>query len=582
MTMGYSSSYLPPFDNATGYLEYVENQLPELNHFFTVSSDTAIVAKDRVLTKFRTLKSKAKEAVTASKRQVHDAMLGPELNELTADEEEDVHRRLTDAHTRAESHFERCDADLKRIMGYHVNEAREEAQRKAAAAAEEARSRDEQRKNGSTSNVDGGEDSASKETKPANGQESEGKQDQGRGGKKKGGDGGKTGGKGDAKAGVDSANGKEAEGPQGEGRGGMKKGGDGGKSGGKEDKKARVDPANGRKAEGKQGKGRGGKKKGGDGGKSGGKGDGTAGVNSANGQEAEGKQGNGFDGSTAPKGCLDFVLGNRLHNGRWNVKQPGYGTVMKVNMGVDQKEVESHDVLMDDAESIVTMVARYVEVDVKYARTHVASGKGSPAGERRRSDNELVSPENSSKEEEDTQIPVATNNGGTCTGEGVDRSRKNGQDDKLCGTRGMVSVKKEGGQSRKNGDKGKKKGNSDDEESDSSTDVEMGSDKKGGQRSKAGVGGRYKDTGDDEESDSSTDAEIQSDNKGRQGSKAGAGGRSRGKSDDEGSDSGSDGGNDSGREYSEGSGDGSDSDNSDASQEMRERRAKQRKRNRRR
>lgn len=229
---------------------------------------------------------------------------------------------------------------------------------------------------------------------------------------------------------------------------------------------------------------------------------------------------------------------------------------MKVNMGVDQKEVESYDVLMEDAESIVTMVARYVEVDVKYARTHVASGKGSPAGERGRSDNELVSPENNSKEEEDTQIPVATNNGGTCTGEGVDRdglqdggdkSRKNGQDDKLRGTRGMVSVKKEGGQSRKNGDKGKKKGYSDDEESDSSTDVEMGSDKKGGQRSKAG-----------------------------------AAGRSRGKSDDEGTDSGSDGGNDSGSEYSERSGDGSDSDNSDASQEMRQRRQKQRKRNRRR
>lgn len=100
MTMGYSSSYLPPFDNATEYLEYVENQLPELNHFVTVSGDTAIVAKDRALTKFRTLTSKAKEAVTASKRQVHDAMLGPELNELTADEEEDVHRRLMDANTR--------------------------------------------------------------------------------------------------------------------------------------------------------------------------------------------------------------------------------------------------------------------------------------------------------------------------------------------------------------------------------------------------------------------------------------------------------------------------------------------------
>ncbi|CAB1105710.1 unnamed protein product [Ectocarpus sp. CCAP 1310/34] len=536
MTMGYNSSYHPPFDNATGYLEYVENQLPELNHFVTVSDDTAIVAKDRAVRKFRMLKSQAKEAVKASKRQVQDAMLGPELNKLTADEEEDVHRRLTDANnsvrvrsffSRAESYFERCDADFERIMSYHVNEAREEAQRKADAAAEEARSREEQQKARSTSNMDGGKDGASKETKPANGQESKGKQDQGRGGKKKAGNRGKTGGKGDAKA--------------------VKKGGGGGKTGGK--------------------------------------GDATASVNSGNGQEAEGKQSNGFDGSTAPKvgkdrngdkvfmrissmshdlscqtdvaqkGCLDIVLGTRLHYGRWNVKQPGYGTAMKVNMGVDQKEVESYDVLADDAESIVTMVARYVEVEVKYARTHVASGKGSPAGERGRSDNELVSPENSSKEEENIQIPVATNNGGTSAGESVDRgglqdggdrSRNNGHDDKLCGTSGMVSVKKEGGQSRKNGDKGQKEGKSDDDESDSSTDVEMGSDKKGRQRFKAVAGGRYKETGNDEESDSSTDAEIQWDNKCRQGSKAGGGGLSRGKIDDEGSEGGSDGGNDPG------------------------------------
>ncbi|CAB1105609.1 unnamed protein product [Ectocarpus sp. CCAP 1310/34] len=255
-------------------------------------------------------------------------------------------------------------------------------------------------------------------------------------------------------------------------------------------------------------------------------------------------------------GCFDIIVGTRLHNGRWNVKQPGYGTVMKVNMDADHKEVESYDVLMDDAESIVTIAARYVEVDVKYARTHVASGKGSPAGERGRSYNRCVSHESSSKEAEDIQVPAATNNDGTGTGKGDSRSglehggdtsRNNRDDDKPRGKRGMACGKKGGDQSRKDGYKGQKKGKSD-----------------------------------DEGSDSSTDAEMSAETKGRQGSKAISGGQYQGDSDDEGSNSGSDGGKDSGSEYSEGSGDGSDSDESDASREKRETRRKQRKRNRRR
>lgn len=100
MTMCYSSSYNPPFENANGYLEYVRNNLPELNHFVTLSDDSALVAKDRAITKFRTLRRKAKEAATVSKGKLADAMLGPERKEMTADEEEDVMHRLKGAHTR--------------------------------------------------------------------------------------------------------------------------------------------------------------------------------------------------------------------------------------------------------------------------------------------------------------------------------------------------------------------------------------------------------------------------------------------------------------------------------------------------
>ncbi|CAB1105608.1 unnamed protein product [Ectocarpus sp. CCAP 1310/34] len=91
-----------------------------LRDFVTLSDDSALVAKDRSITKFRALRRMAKEAATASKGKLADAMLDPERKEMPADEEEDVMQRLTGAHARAESHLERRESDLKRIMGHHV------------------------------------------------------------------------------------------------------------------------------------------------------------------------------------------------------------------------------------------------------------------------------------------------------------------------------------------------------------------------------------------------------------------------------------------------------------------------------
>lgn len=77
------------------------------------------------------------------------------------------------------------------------------------------------------------------------------------------------------------------------------------------------------------------------------------------------------------QGSTGVSVGSRLHTGRWNTSNPGYGTVMRINMDVTQKEIASYDVLMESGDGIETVVAHQVEADVLFARTY-----GAPASSR--------------------------------------------------------------------------------------------------------------------------------------------------------------------------------------------------------
>lgn len=107
-----------------------------------------------------------------------------------------------------------------------------------------------------------------------------------------------------------------------------------------------------------------------------------------------------------------------------------YGTAMKVNMGVEHKNIMSYDVLMDSAASMTTLKAKSVGHDAHYACRHHSSSdradqRGASAeenvfkeGSRSKRDNgskeesrSSSDEESSSKEEKTSDISVDEDSG---------------------------------------------------------------------------------------------------------------------------------------------------------------------------
>ena len=160
-----------------------------------------------------------------------------------------------------------------------------------------------------------------------------------------------------------------------------------------------------------------------------------------------------------------MVVGSRL---RWNTEAPGYGTVTKVKMDIDQQDVVSYDVLMDSAKSVLMVAAKYVEVDVQYTVssdprdvTDKSSGTGPVADKRGRSNQKDGSHEGNRPGKERQKEQKAASNGDTCKGEGNsndggNKSSGKQETDKLGGKTGVGNLGDDGNSDRDSSSQKKK------------------------------------------------------------------------------------------------------------------------------
>ena len=94
MTMYHADSYEPPFEDATGFMRYTNNNLPELNHFVTMSNDNASLAKSLAVKKFEQLKHSAVKEAKAAISLREGLLLDPATDSMGIPEQDDLYGRL--------------------------------------------------------------------------------------------------------------------------------------------------------------------------------------------------------------------------------------------------------------------------------------------------------------------------------------------------------------------------------------------------------------------------------------------------------------------------------------------------------
>lgn len=86
-TVWHQTGYVPPFEDAAGFLRYTNNRLPEANHFVPLSNDNASAVYANAVDKFRNLRTSAQQAERAASRALFDATMESQ-DGMTPEEQE--------------------------------------------------------------------------------------------------------------------------------------------------------------------------------------------------------------------------------------------------------------------------------------------------------------------------------------------------------------------------------------------------------------------------------------------------------------------------------------------------------------
>ena len=95
-TVYHSTGYVPTFEDAKGFWQYSNKQLPEANHFVPLSNDNASLAYTLAVDKFRELKNSAVEVERAASAALCDGIVSSQ-DDMTFDEQEEFLDGLTDS-----------------------------------------------------------------------------------------------------------------------------------------------------------------------------------------------------------------------------------------------------------------------------------------------------------------------------------------------------------------------------------------------------------------------------------------------------------------------------------------------------